>query len=87
METLKSMLFVKNNIDYNCIDFYNFLKEQPRLLKQIASQEKYNFKEPMETPACIIGGEATGSNSGAAASSSKMSIESTVTVDDEADDL
>lgn len=41
--TLKAMLMVKN-IDYDCCEFYEFLQKQPGLLKKIASQEKYDFK-------------------------------------------
>lgn len=45
MEILQSMLFVKNNIDYSCIDFFHFLKSQPQILRQISGQGKYNFRE------------------------------------------
>lgn len=44
--TLKSILIVKNNMDYECSEFYKFLKDQPDLLKQISTQEKYDFKTP-----------------------------------------
>lgn len=43
--TLHSILVVKNNMEYSCIDFYKFLKTQPVLLRQIASQDKYDFKQ------------------------------------------
>lgn len=36
-QTLRAMLFVKNNMEYKCVDFYKYLKETPRLLRQIAS--------------------------------------------------
>lgn len=38
VNTLESILFVKYNLDYTCVDFYNFLKNQPQLFKVIASQ-------------------------------------------------
>lgn len=46
VSTLKSILCVKYNTDYSCIEFSDFLKSQPQLLRQIASQEKYSFKQP-----------------------------------------
>lgn len=46
IESLSSILFVKINLEYECIDFYKFLKSQPELLKKIARQDKYSFKEP-----------------------------------------
>lgn len=49
IETLKSILLVKMNLDYSCVDFYNFLKTQPQLLRRIACQEKYDFKEHLQT--------------------------------------
>lgn len=36
---------VKTNMEYSCLEFYKFLKTQPELLKKIASQEKYDFKQ------------------------------------------
>lgn len=41
VKTLNAMLKVKVNMEYNCIEFYNFLKTQPMLLKQISGLEKY----------------------------------------------
>lgn len=46
IETLNAILFVKNNLDYDCIEFHKFLKTQPELLKQISSMEKYDFEVP-----------------------------------------
>lgn len=46
MSTLRSILFTKINLEYNCIEFYDFLKTQPGMLRQISSQDKYNFKQP-----------------------------------------
>lgn len=46
ISTLKSMLIVKNNMEYECDEFYKFLKTRPDLLKKISSQEKYDFKQP-----------------------------------------
>lgn len=45
IDTLKHILFVKYNLRYECVDFYKFLKENPPLLKQISSQDKYDFKK------------------------------------------
>lgn len=61
METLESILFVKNNMDLSCMDFYHFLKTQPQLLRQIGSQEKYNLKvsNASELSAMSIGSEST----------------------------
>lgn len=46
VETLKSMLLVKCNMEFSCLNFYDFLKTQPELLRKIAGQDKYSFKEP-----------------------------------------
>lgn len=45
VETLNAILFVKNNLQYDCIKFHQFLLTQPELLKRISSQEKYDFKQ------------------------------------------
>lgn len=39
------MLFVKFNLEYECVQFYDFLKGSPKLLKEIASQDEYGFKQ------------------------------------------
>lgn len=44
--TLGSMLQVKCNMDWTCIDFFKFLKKHPDLLRKISSQDKYSFKQP-----------------------------------------
>lgn len=49
VSTLKSILFLKYNIEYSCIEFNDFLKSQPQLLRKIASQDKYSFKQIQET--------------------------------------
>lgn len=49
MSTLKSILYVKHNMDFTCIEFFEFLKTQPQLVRQIASQDKYSFKQPRST--------------------------------------
>lgn len=46
IDTLKSILMVKTNIDLDCTAFYKYLKSRPELLKKIASQDKYTFKQP-----------------------------------------
>lgn len=45
IETLKSLLYVKLNLDYTCVEFHELLKANEDMLKQIASQEKYSFKQ------------------------------------------
>lgn len=42
IKSLKSILLVKYNLEYDCLHFYNFLKTQPKLLQQISNQEKYS---------------------------------------------
>lgn len=45
LSTLKAMLIVKNNMEYSCLEFFNFLKTQRELLTKIAGQNKYDFKK------------------------------------------
>lgn len=70
--TIRAILFVKNNLDYNCVDFYSFLKQKPDLLKQIAAQDKYSFKN-VETDTTTTSQAA--STREATADCSRMSIE------------
>lgn len=42
--TLNSMLKVDYNMEYDCLQFYEFLKTQTGLLRQISSQDKYGFE-------------------------------------------
>lgn len=70
--TIRAILFVKNNLDYNCVDFYSFLKRKPDLLKQIAAQDKYSFKN-VETDTTTTSQAA--STREATADCSRMSIE------------
>lgn len=44
MDTLKSILFVKHNLKYDCIEFHALLKSKPDLLRKISTQDKYNPK-------------------------------------------
>lgn len=59
--TLASILHVKINMDWSCINFYEFLKDERELLRKISSQDKYNFKQtepencPAEAPTDIRG--------------------------------
>jgi hypothetical protein len=46
VETLRAILYVKYNMTFECLEFYEFLKTQPELLRKIAGQDKYNFKQP-----------------------------------------
>lgn len=44
--TLKSILIVKNNMDYYYCEFSKFLEEQPDILRKISAQKKYDLKRP-----------------------------------------
>lgn len=44
IETLRDLLYVRYNIKMTCKEFFEFLKMQPKMLKEIASNEKYAFK-------------------------------------------
>lgn len=46
ISTLKSILTVKINLEYTCMEFFDFIKNQPVLLRKISSQDKYDFKQP-----------------------------------------
>lgn len=41
VETLKALLFTKINFKYSCLEFFNYLKQNEKLLKKIHSSEKY----------------------------------------------
>lgn len=45
IETLKCILYVRYNIKMTCLEFYNFLKNQPQMLQAIGSNAKYTFKK------------------------------------------
>lgn len=34
-------------MDYTCTEFHRYLNTRPAVLRHIASQEKYTFKQPM----------------------------------------
>lgn len=42
IETLKAIMIIKFNMMFTCTDFYKYLKTQPQLLREIASDDKYN---------------------------------------------
>lgn len=44
IDTLKVMLIVKFNLDYTCSEFFDFIKGNTEILKQMTSQNKYDFK-------------------------------------------
>lgn len=46
IETLKSILIVKCNMEFTCTKFYYFLKSCEDILKKISAQEKYFSKKP-----------------------------------------
>ena len=37
----KTQVVVRNNVEMDCLQFFNFLKNRPDLLKEILSSEKY----------------------------------------------
>lgn len=45
IDTLKSILLVKLNLDYTCIELHNLLKDNKEMLNKISSSEKYDFKK------------------------------------------
>lgn len=44
IETLRDILYVRYNIKMTCLEFYDFLKQNPKLLEKIGSDDKYAFK-------------------------------------------
>lgn len=46
VSTLDSILHVKCNMEWTCIDFFKFLKTRQDLLRKISCQEKHDFKQP-----------------------------------------
>lgn len=54
IETIKSVLFVKLNLEYSCLEFHELLKKNEGMLKQIASQDKYDFKNKDTSDSCSV---------------------------------
>lgn len=54
IDTLKAILLVKCNLTHTCVDFYQFLKKSPALLRQLAAQEKYALNAPCEASSTSI---------------------------------
>lgn len=52
MKTLKAMLYTKYNLKFSCLEFYEFLKSKPLLLRKIINSEKYvnSFNAEESTP-------------------------------------
>lgn len=44
VSTLKEILTVKYNLNFSCLEFYNYIKTKPELLRKVASQDKYVSK-------------------------------------------
>lgn len=44
VETLKAILIVKVNINLSCLEFYEYVKTKPDLLREIASKSKYKME-------------------------------------------
>lgn len=51
VSTLKAILSVKYNLNFSCLEFYNYIKKKPELLRAISSQDKYVFKKKLEANA------------------------------------
>lgn len=49
VDTLKHILYTRYNIKLDCLQFFDFLKSQPKLLEKIGSNEKYAFKAVQST--------------------------------------
>jgi hypothetical protein len=51
VQTVKAILITKCHFkDISFMDFYNFLKERPTLLKEIQSSTKYDIQETIDAP-------------------------------------
>lgn len=48
IKTLSDIVSVRYNIKMNCSQFYEFLKNETKLLKEITSECKYAFKRMKE---------------------------------------
>lgn len=44
LETLKAILIVKVNINLSCLEFFEYIKTQPALLREVATKEKYKIR-------------------------------------------
>lgn len=42
--TLRDLLYVRYNMKTSCLEFFEFLKGQPKMLEEIGSDGKYAFK-------------------------------------------
>lgn len=45
IETLKDILYTRYNIKMNCLQFFEFIKTQPKMLEEIGKDDKYAFKQ------------------------------------------
>ena len=48
VETLKSMLITRVNVDKPCLDFYELIRQNKKLLKSIHSVQKYKWRQKIE---------------------------------------
>lgn len=44
VQTLRDLLYVRYNINKTCLEFFDFIKKQHKLLEKIGSEDKYAFK-------------------------------------------
>lgn len=49
VETLKAMISVKVNSKMSCLEFYEFVKTQPKMHRKVASKEKYTVRTQQGT--------------------------------------
>lgn len=63
VSTLSSMMQVKCNMEWSCIEFFKILKSRPDLLQKISSQKKYSFKQPQEVGGSPMSVQLNESNS------------------------
>lgn len=50
IKTLKSMLIVKYNMEYSCVDFFNMVSKNSSLLKKISGSAKYHDDDGLSAP-------------------------------------
>jgi hypothetical protein len=45
IDLIKAEICIKNNFEFNCIEFKSYVKSNEKLLKSVKSQQKYDFKQ------------------------------------------
>lgn len=44
IQTIRDLLYIRYNMKMSCLEFFEFLKGQPKMLEEIGSDKKYAFK-------------------------------------------